>query len=354
MLLYAEVPGFYAEFERAADPSLAERPVIVGGNPRKRGAVQAATADARALGVADGMPMLEALERCPRARAIVTNMRRYREASAQLRSQFRRATDRIESAGAGAAYLDVSQRPEPPERVAEQLREAVRTELALPLRVGVSPVKFLAKLAAESLERDGVCAIPSGGVRAFLDPLPVARLPGVGPKTEATLAELGVRTAGDLAGLDRAWLEERLGNHGLAIWSYAQGRDRDPGVMRAAAHPRSVSQEATFAEPEVDRVALEERLAGLATRVAEALARERLGAKRVVVKIRYADGEGITRSRTGVHAMTAARELLAQAAPLLDRTQVGARAVRGLGLIASELVKARRDDRQLDLFGRRS
>ncbi len=351
MLLYAEVPGFYAEFERAADPALVDRPVIVGGNPRKRGAVQAATADARALGVRDGMLLLEALERCPRARAVVTNMRRYREASAELRSQFRRATDRVEPAGAAAAYLDISARPEAPERIASQLCEAVRGELGLPLRVGVSAVKFLAKLAAESVETEGVFMVAPANARAFLDPLPVARLPGVGPKTEATLAELGVRTAGDLAKLERAWLEERLGNHGLTILSYAQGRD--PTVVRAASHPRSVSQEATFAEPEIDRVTLEERLAGLAARVEDGLARERLAAKRVVVKIRYADGELTTRSRTGVHAMASARELLAQAAPLLDRTQAGARPVRGLGLIASGLVRSRRDDRQLDLFGRR-
>ncbi|HEU4430318.1 MAG TPA: DNA polymerase IV [Myxococcota bacterium] len=352
MLLYAEVPGFYAEVERAADPALAERPVIVGGDPRKRGAVQSATPDARAAGVREGMPMLEALERCPRARAVVTNMRRYREAGAELRSQFRRATDRVEPAGTAAAYLDVSERPEAPLAVAELLRSAVRDALALPLRVGISSVKFLAKLAAESIETEGVSQIAASDVRAFLDPLPVGRLPGVGPKTEATLAELGVHTAGDLARQSRAWLEERLGNHGLVILSYAQGRD--PATLRAAPHPRSVSQEATFAAPETDRIALEERLAGLAARVEEALAREHLAAKRVVVKIRYADDELTTRSRKVLHAMVSARDLLAQAAPLLDRTQAGTRPVRGLGLIATELARGRRDDRQLDLFGRRA
>jgi DNA polymerase-4 len=352
MLLYAEVPGFYAEFERASEPALASRPVIVGGDPRKRGAVQAASADARAIGVSEGMPMLEALERCPRARVFVTNMRRYREASAQLRSQFRRATDRVEPAGAGAAYLDVSACAEPAERVAARLCEAVRNELRLPLRVGVSSIKFLAKLAAESLEIEGVFAIAANDVRSFLEPLPVARLPGVGPNTEAALAALGARTAGDLAKLERTLLEERLGNHGLTILSYAQGRD--PAPLRAAPHPRSVSQEATFAAPAIDRLVLEERLAGLASRVEEALAREHLAAKRVVVKVRYTDGELVTRSLTGVQAMSSARELLAQAAQLLARTQAGSRGVRGLGLIASELVRARRDDRQLDLFGRRS
>jgi DNA polymerase-4 len=351
MLLYADVPGFYAEVERAADATLRDRPVIVGGDPRKRGLVQSATPDALAAGVTLGMSVLEALERCPRARALRTNMRRYREAGAELRSQFRRATDRVEPAGVAAAYLDLSDSPAPPERVGALLREAVRSELHLPLRVGVSSIKFLAKLAAESQGSEGVLQVSATEVRAFLDPLPVGRLPGVGPKTVGTLAELGIRTVAELARADRRELEERLGNHGLAIWSLALGRD--PGGLRAAPHPRSLSHEATFAEPEVDRIALEERLAGLAQRVEEALARERLAAKRIAVKIRYADDELTTRSRTLVHAMTTARELLAQAAPLLDRTQVGSRAVRGLGLAVSELVRARRDDRQLSLFARR-
>jgi DNA polymerase-4 len=352
MLLYAEVPGFYAEFERAADPALAGRPVIVGGDPRKRGTVQAATADARAAGVTEGMAMLEALERCPRARCLPTNMRRYREASAELRSQFRRASDRLEPAGVGAAYLDVTAQERPAEEIAARLREAVRDELGLPLRVGVSSVKFLAKIAAEMLADEGVFSVPTHGARAFLEPLPVGRLPGVGPKTEAALAELGVRTAGQLAAYPRAQLEERLGNHGLLILSYAQGRD--PAALRAAPHPRSLSQEATFAAPEIDRLVLAERLASLAARVAEALQRERLAAKRVAVKIRYADGEQMIRSITGVHALTTASELHAQAQPLLERTQIGSRAVRRLGLVASELTRARRDDRQLDLFARRS
>ncbi len=351
MLLYAFVPGFYAEVERAADASLRERPVIVGGDPRKKGLVQAATSDALAAGVEIGMPVVEALEACPRARALRTNMRRYREAGAELRSRFRRATDRVEPAGHGAAYLDLSGSAEPAPQVAARLREVVRGELALPLLVGACSIKFLAKLAAESPENEGVFSISAADMRGFLDPLPVQLLPGVGPKTEAALSELGVRSAGELAKLDRAMLEERLGNHGLAILSYAQGRD--PAGLRAAPHPRSMSQESTLSAPEIDRVVLEERLAGLASRVAEALARERLAAKRVAVKIRYADDDLTTRSRTVVHPVTTASELLALAAPLLERTQAGARAVRGLGLAVSELVRARRDDRQLDLFARR-
>ncbi len=123
-VFYVEVPGFYACVERAADPALARRPVVVGGDPRKGGLVQAATSDAAAAGVTAGMPMLEALERCPGARALRTDMRRYREASAQLFACLRRACERLEEAGLGGAYFEGAMR-EAPEELAAALRERV-------------------------------------------------------------------------------------------------------------------------------------------------------------------------------------------------------------------------------------
>jgi len=189
-LLYAEVPRFYAELERVADPALAERPVIVGGDPRKRGLVQAATLDALAQGVEVGMPVLDALERCPGARLRRTNMRAYREVAARLRAVFRRTGAPVEVAGLEAAYLDPSGGDEAAEALAGRLQREVREALRLPLRVGIASLKFVARLAAEEASEGGVRRVPLGGVREFLDPLPVQRLPGVGPHTLAALREL--------------------------------------------------------------------------------------------------------------------------------------------------------------------
>lgn len=351
MLAYVSVPGFYAEIERRRDATLAGRPVLVGGDPRKRGTVQSATADARSAGVSDGMPILEALERCPQARALRTDMKRYREVDAHLRAWLRRATERVEPAGLGAAYLDLGGLAEPADELGRAVRQSVHDELGLPLRVGIAPLKFLAKLAAEVPPAgDAVLWVRSAEIRSFLDPLPVSRLPGVGPRTAARLADLGAETVADLVALGREAVEREFGNHGLAALEYARGRD--VSTLRVAPHPRSLSQESTLAIAELDRGVLEERLSELAEGLELALARERLAARRVVLKVRYVDeSQPQTRSCTLNRAIVGATELREQAVDLLTRTQAGSRPIRGLGLALQSLVRSRRDDRQLDLFG---
>lgn len=349
MILYAEVPGFYAEVERAADPALAERPVVVGGSPRKGGSVQAATADARAAGVEAGIPMVEALQRCPRARARRTDMRAYRDAAARLRACFRAVTERVEPAGLGAAWLELEESGEALEATARALQERVRKQLGLPLRVGAAPIKFLAKIAAEESGSEGFLRVGRESVAAFLGPLPAARLPGVGPNTEARLAALSAHTAAEVAALSREVLEEALGNHGLAVRGHARGEGESH--VRPAPRPRTLSQESTLPEAERDRALLRERLQELAQGLEAALAQERMAARRLTLKLRYGDGERVTRSRTLPRAIASAAELLERGEALLDRTQAGSRPVRGLGLAVAGLVRARRDDRQLDLFG---
>lgn len=345
-LVYAEVPGFYAEVERAASPALAARPVIVGGDPRKRGLVQAATADALAAGVVLGMPVLDALERCPAARALRTDMARYRDADKRLRAVFARAAERVEGAGLGAAWLEPD---EPGAALAGALRTAVARELRLPLRIGAGPVKFVARLAAEQAAPDGFLAIEPAQVGAFLDPLPVSRLPGVGAKTVARLAELGVGTVGELVAAGRAAVERALGNHGLAILAAAAGQGDDR--VRASAHPQSLSQEATLPVDTVERTLLVEPLRVLAERLERSLALEGAAARRLALKVRYGDGERITRTISLERGVAAAAEILELALALLGRTQAGSRPVRLLGLGASALHRPRRDDRQLELFG---
>lgn len=348
-LLYADVPGFYAEVERAAQPALAARPVIVGGDPRKRGLVQAATGDAIAAGVVVEMPVLDALERCPHARALRTDMSRYREADKRLRAVFARFAERVEPAGLGAAWLAPAGEGSLAEP-AEALRAAVEHELRLPLRVGAAPVKFLAKLAAEEAGAGGFLAVDATGLAAFLHPLPVSRLPGVGARTAQRLAELGVRTVGELVAAGRERVEGALGAHGLGILAAASGQGDDR--VRAAAHPQSLSQETTLAGDALDRALLVAPLRGLAERLERGLALEGLAARRLTLKVRYADGERITRSVSLDRGAAAAPELLEVALGLLGRTQAGARPVRLLGLAASSLQRPRREDRQLELFER--
>ena len=223
-LLYAEVPGFYAAVERAANPELAERPLIVGGNPRKKGVVQAATPDALAEGVAEGMSVLDALARCPSARAIRTDMPRYREAAKRLRACLRSVSERLEPEGLGASVLEVTERGEASAELAQGVRDRVEKELRLAVRVGVAPVRFVAQLAALEAGAAGFRVVEANEVVAFLAPLPVQRLPGVGPNTGERLAALGIRTVGEVATAGRDLLESNFGNHGLGIWASALGR----------------------------------------------------------------------------------------------------------------------------------
>lgn len=350
-IVFADVPAFYAEVERARDATLASRPVIVGGDPRKKGLVQAATPDAVAAGVRIGMAVLDALELCPHARALRTDMSRYRDADKRLRAVFARYAEQIEPAGLGAAYLSEASDGSHVETLAASLRAAVADELRLPLRVGAGPVKFLAQLAAEDAGPEGFREISGAELRRFLEPLPVTRLPGVGPNTAARLAELGIRTAGELVAAGREPIERALGNHGLAILSAASGQGDDR--IRAAAHPQSLWQEMTLGEDTVDRAQLVAPLRGLAERLERGLALEGLAARRLSLKVRYADGERASRTVSVDRGLAAAGDLLGVALALLDRTQAGVRPLRLLGLGASALARPPQRERQLGLFDER-
>jgi DNA polymerase-4 len=348
VVLFAEVPQFYATVERCEDPSLRDRPVVVGGDPRKRGLVQAATLDALAEGVTLEMTMLEALRVCPRARAVRTDMKRYREVSGRLLARLRQGFDRLESFGLGAAYFDVSGSAEPPASIAERLVELVAAAPGLPLRVGMASSKSLARLAAEEAGEGGVRRVQPGGERAFLDPLPAARLEGVGQKTAARLAELGARTIADVVALGRARLEEVFGTHGLRIHALASGEDDGP--VRAARHPQSLSREATLRAERLDLSVLEETLQRLAQELEAELTLQALGAGRITLKLRYADQGTTTRSQTLATPIGAAAEIQGVSARLLSRVQTGSRPVRGVGIQLGRLTPAVERDRQLELF----
>jgi nucleotidyltransferase/DNA polymerase involved in DNA repair len=347
-ILFAEVAGFYAAVERADEPKLAARPVLVGGDPRKRGRVQSATPDALATGVAIDMPMLEALRHCPSARVVPTDMRRYREIDRRFQATLRQVAARIESFGLGAGFAELSGGGPPGEEIAEAMRAAVRDHLSLPLRVGLAPGTFLARLAAQELPEEGVFRIAEGDEHRFLAPLPVTRLEGVGRKTAATLAELGVGTIADVIALGRDRLHAALGAHGLRIHALASGRDDEP--VRGARHPKSVSRESRVEGDGVDFATLAEQVAGLAHQLEIELARNGVAASRIVVKLRGADGALVTRTRTLDAPIASAAALVEEAMALLGRAGLGARPARGLGIQLSELVAATERGRQLRLF----
>jgi DNA polymerase-4 len=349
VMLYIEVPDFYAEVERAADEALLGRPIVVGGDPAKRGKVKSVSREARAAGVELGMDTREALERCPAAHWVKTDMRRYREAAGALSVCFRNAAGGIEPDGLGAAWIDVSARREGPEGLAERLAIEVQRALGLPLRAGVAPAKFLAKLLARRVDAGAVRRVRREEVAGFLRPLPVAELPGVGRNTIAALGRLGASSIGELLALDAQLLEDELGNHGLKILEHARGED--DSALRVSRHPASISREATLEADPASREALVEVMRRLAHQLEMALDRQGLRARRVALKLDFGGQQpALTRSSTLGDPVFRAADVLHAAAELLDRAGAVQHQVRTLGLTLAGLADAGAQERQLDLF----
>ncbi|MEE2672394.1 MAG: DNA polymerase IV [Myxococcota bacterium] len=347
MILFAEVPNFYAEIECLRDPLLQGFPVVVGGDPRKRGLVQSASRDACATGVEPGMTMQEALVRCPEARTVKTDIKHYREVSGKLRGCLRAAAEAVEPISLEAAFVDAAPTQEAPESVAERLIARVQDSLDLALRVGIASTRFLARLAAEEAAPGRSFRIEAGHEAEFLAPLPLGRLPGVGPRTLETMRALGALSIGDLLRVDPSLLERELGNHGLRILELASGRG--DSTVRGHRHPQSVSREQTFGNPELDQSEMENCLQHLCGLLGESLHEQGLAGRRVTLKVRFDDQQTTTRSRTLPTPVATSADIYPVTVMLLARTQAGARGVRLLGVSVAGL-GSRPDDRQLGLF----
>ncbi|MGB6194329.1 MAG: DNA polymerase IV, partial [Terracidiphilus sp.] len=245
-IVHIDMDAFYASVEQRDNPALRGKPVVVAwrGN---RSVVCAASYEARRFGVRSAMPALRAERLCPEAIFMPPDFPRYRTVSRQVREIFRRHTDLVEPLSLDEAYLDVTENKTglpTGTRVALTIREQIRTELNLTASAGVAPNKFLAKIASDWRKPDGVFVIQPHEIEAFLTPLPVSRLPGVGKVTEARLQQLGIRTVGTLRAQTRKDLEDRFGRHGARLYDLARGIDESPVVPDRPT--KSVSAEDTL------------------------------------------------------------------------------------------------------------
>jgi DNA polymerase-4 len=349
LIVYVRVPGFYAAVEQADHPLERGRPLIVGGNPRKRGTVTGANADARQAGVREGMPVREALALCPQAVVRPTRLHRYREVGAELRAVWRSVTDRFEPDGLEAAYLEPSPR-EQPLRVAADLCVRVRAEAGLAAVAGVGPTRFVAFLAARHARPEGIREVPTKRALEFLAPLAVTEIWGLGPTTAERLAGAGIATIGDLQRVSAEALEQVVGRNAAGFRMLARAEDR--GSVRPRRPPRSLSRERTLPEATVDLRTLEEVIVELAARLQEMLQRERRTARTLALAVRHLDDREVTRSVTRDEPFRGQNELRQAALELLARTNAAVRPVRRLRLQASRLMAhdGEVDGRQLRLF----
>jgi DNA polymerase-4 len=355
VILHADMDAFYASIEQRDRPELRGRPVMVGGTG-SRGVVSAASYEARRFGVRSAMPSFEARRLCPEGVFLPGDMAKYARESRRLFAIFGRFTPAVEGLSLDEAFLDLTGSERllgPAAAVAARLREEVRAETGLAVSVGIAPVKMVAKIASDCAKPDGLLEVKPGELRSFLDPLPIGRLWGVGPVTEARLVGAGVRTIGDLARATPDALRRTLGEWGLAAARLARGEDvRDVEPFREAV---SMSEENTFGSDVAERATLEAAILTHAESVARRLRRSELRAHTVVLKLklgrRVAAGPRgfpqLTRHATLAEASDDG-EVLAQAArALLARAEL-AEPVRLIGVGATNLVPANPD--QLALF----
>lgn len=348
-ILHLDLDAFYAAVEQLDDPALRGLPVLVGG-PSARGVVCACSYEARRFGVRSAMGMARARQLCPQAAVRPVRMARYRELSAQVFAIYGRYTDRVEPLSIDEAFLDVSGCERlfgSPVQIAEAIRAAVRTETGLTVSAGVAGNKLLAKLASEQGKPDGLVEVRPEQVEAFLSPLPVASLWGVGRVTAARLEQQGWRRVADLRRAGPARLEQLLGSFGAELHRLALGLDERP--VLAAGEPKSVGHEETFASDLWDRAALELALLAMGERVASRLRALGLAASGLTVKVRYGDFTQVTRSATFDQAVRSVEGIYPLARQLLARTEAGRRPVRLLGLSLSQLQAAGAG--QGELFG---
>src|SRR5487761_2193763 len=287
-VMHCDLDCFFAAVEELDDPRLRGRPVIVGGDPDRRGVVSTANYVARRFGVHSAMSAAVARRLCPGAVFLRPRFERYRELSRAVMAILDDACETLEQVSIDEAYGELEPGVVgcvPAQRIAAEVKARVRTETGLVISVGVGRNKAIAKLASDLSKPDGLLVVKPDAELAFLHPLPVGRLSGVGPHTSERLAALGIATVGDLAGRRREELAAALGKTGAWLWQLAQGQDDRP-VIADHGPPKSVSCEDTFERDISDLDRATEEVRRLAAQVAERVQRKRLVGRSVTLKAR--------------------------------------------------------------------
>lgn len=339
--MHVDMDYFFAAVEQR-ERGISGKPVIVGADPKHgkgRGVVSTCNYEARAFGVRSGMPISRAYALCPGAVFLPVNFELYERVSERIMLLLRRHADALEIAGIDEAYLDVSARAKDfdgARRIAEGMQREMLGQEALTCSIGVAPNKLVAKMASDSKKPGGITVVKPEAVRAFLEPLPVCRLPGVGAKTEQALKQQGISTIGQLAAADASALVARFGKMGL--WFHQASHGVDESAVTERYEAKSISRESTFDEDTGDAAVAEEALRKLAKEVhASALASGALF-KTVGIKVRYADFEEHTAARTLRSHADDYGAIEGNALQLL-KPFLGRKKIRKLGVRVANLIK---------------
>ena len=350
MILHIDMDAFYASIEERDRPGLRGKPMVVGGNPHKRGVVAAANYAARYFGVHSAMPTAQAKRLCPHLIVLPPRHAYYAQVSQHIRDIFHRYTPLVEPLSLDEAFLDVTHSHRlfgEAARIGWRIKREIRDELTLTASVGVAHNKFLAKMASDASKPDGFLVIMPANAQSFLDSLPVAKLWGVGKVGNRRLEKLGIHAIRELRASPRAVLDDLFGSWGETLWKLVHGIDDRAVIPDHKA--KSLSHETTFAEDITDVKALRGWLLDLTRQVATRLRRNHLRGRTVHLKIRFANFRTITRSHTLSQSTDITQELWNAALELLTRNlPIPPRGVRLLGFSVSGFDSV--ESRQADLF----
>jgi DNA polymerase-4 len=335
-ILHVDLDAFFASVEQRDHPELRGKPVVVGiGGLNDRGVVSAASYEARAFGVHSAMPIRTAKRLCPTCLFVPVNGAQYQRVSREVMAILRRYTPLVQPLSIDEAFLDVTGSRAlfgDGETIARQIKRAIRDELELTASVGVGTTKLVAKIGSDLRKPDGLVVVPPGEESAFLAPLPISRLWGVGPKTAVALRDFGVATIGDLQAIDRVGLVRRLGDHAGGLIERAHGIDPHP--VDDPDRAKSIGHEHTFDEDTSDPEVLERTLLAMAEGVSGRLRHAGLKASTVHVKVRDSSFDTLTRQQT-LPEPTDMTDPIWRAALELARPHMRGKKIRLVGVTAS-------------------
>ncbi len=339
-IIHVDMDAFFASVEQRDHASYRGKPIVVGGSPEQRGAVAAASYEARKYGIHSAMPSRVAQQRCPHLIFVKPRFDVYKDVSQQIRAIFHRYTDLVEPLSLDEAYLDVtSDRPDRPfaTTIAREIKQAIDTETHLTASAGVSINKFLAKIASALNKPDGLSLIPPDQAEAFIEALPIAKFYGVGAATASKMNALGIHTGADLKQWSEADLIHHFGKAGRFYYRVARGQDDRP--VNPNRIRKSIGAEQSFAADLRDRDTMLTALRVLSHQVKERLDRHQRYGYTLTLKVKYADYEQMTRSRTVNQLLQDADTIYSVATELLLHHVDEQRQVRLLGITISNLLE---------------
>ncbi|MGD1905020.1 MAG: DNA polymerase IV [Leptolyngbyaceae cyanobacterium] len=337
-VIHIDMDAFYASVEQRDNPAYRDKPIVVGGRPEQRGAVAAASYEARKYGIHSALPARIAQQRCPHLIFVAPRFTVYRQISQQIRAIFARYTDCIEPLALDEAYLDVTDNKvqEPSAiAIARAIRQAIREETQLTASAGVSFNKFLAKIASGMDKPEGLYVIRPEQAAEFVATLEIEKFHGIGKVTAAKMHDLGIHTGSDLRAWEEAGLVQRFGKVGRFYYRVARGQDDRP--VNPNRVRKSVGAETSFAEDLHDLAAMDAVLVKLGQQVASHLEKQQRGGYTLTLKIKYADYRQVTRSQTQPEVLKTAETLTSLGQTLLHHHLEAGVAVRLLGLTVSNL-----------------